>query len=435
MQNGKLKLKEIIWEMVGRCENHCEYCGSKDAWNQKIDEKLIVEVAKKIALYPPEEIDMSGGDPLLVSLDTHKSVTNILGSKGIKCKILANPKSLTKLQVIDSLAIEKLRLYDWIGFSLNEKEDIETVSHMRFNDLIPKSTIITNFNLQNIFIYNDIEEFVKQHNLMWQIQYTMYRNQDEKLALYNNEKAIQVLSEKVSKSWNDGRRILVADNANAGSCGAGINSLGILSDGSVVPCLSMRSWAENINSVVVGKLVDEEWKADDKNYDAFAENPLKFIWEHRFDSQRFGSFKCCKDHCKNVCLEMVECGNTDEPCPQPIEDSDLTRKILYGLPRETFPGSRKVYGVPYNPKKGKKNNLPPTFVYGVPGKNREVIIYSVPGGWDESTYVYATPGDFGSVTSIYSVKSDDPTIITGTSTNSNDLNINNKKDDNEKKDK
>ena len=41
MQKNKLELREIIWEWTGACKNSCTYCGSKEVWNEEIDEDRI----------------------------------------------------------------------------------------------------------------------------------------------------------------------------------------------------------------------------------------------------------------------------------------------------------------------------------------------------------------------------------------------------------
>ena len=41
-----------------------------------------------------------------------------------------------------------------------------------------KITIITNFNVGNLFHYDDIEKVVKNYNLSWMIQYTIYKEKD-----------------------------------------------------------------------------------------------------------------------------------------------------------------------------------------------------------------------------------------------------------------
>jgi len=389
MQNSHLKLQEIIWEITGRCENRCEYCGSKEAWNVPIDTKKIIKIAKNIAKSPPSEIDISGGDPLLVDMETHEIITNILKDKKVKCKILLNPKSLVNKNVVNSNNILKLGLYDWIGISINTQDELALIQHARFVNFLKKSTIISNFNLQNIFLYNEIEEFVKKNNLMWQIQYTMYKDPNDPLALYNNEKALAFFSSQVSNSLANGLRVLIADNANCGSCGAGLNSIGILYNGDVVPCLSMRSWMD-IKDAVVGNILKEDWKENGyvthEKYETYEENPLKYIWKNRFNKYRFESFECCKDKCKNKCVEIKIVGN------KLSEDFDILKKELNKWKKkdEPFvPPRITLYGV-----------CPvPVQVYGVP--------------YPEGTFVYACPGDWKATCPMPSTYQD---ITTKTST-------------------
>lgn len=90
MQIQHLQLKEIIWEITGECKNNCKYCGSKLVRNTRTPENIILKIAEEISKYSPKEIDISGGDPLLVSKETHEVITKLFKSKDIICKILAN---------------------------------------------------------------------------------------------------------------------------------------------------------------------------------------------------------------------------------------------------------------------------------------------------------------------------------------------------------
>jgi organic radical activating enzyme len=371
MQNSHLKLKEIIWEMTGKCNNGCEYCGSKESWNYPVDSEKIIQIAKNIAKFSPEEIDMSGGDPLLVNYETHKIVTEILKDKEVKCKIIINPKSIVNSKSYTNLIIDNiLELYDWIGLSVNTEKELKLLITSFNKDLLKKSTIISNFNLQNIFMYDEIEGFVKENNLTWQIQYTMYKEEDNVSAIYNNSKALNFFSEKISNSISNGIKIVIADNANCGKCSAGMCSIGILHNGYVVPCLSMRSWV-NINDVVVGNILDETDcdYGSDKGYKDYKENPLKYIWQNRLNKYRFESFKCCKDHCKNKYVEI----NENKSTKKQFKTKEMVgQRILYGVFNEVM-----VYGVVY-----------PEYEY--PKKNKDgVFMYAVPGGWGTTTSIYS----------------------------------------------
>jgi MoaA/NifB/PqqE/SkfB family radical SAM enzyme len=385
MQNSHLKLKEIIWEITGRCNNKCEYCGSKESWHVPVDTEKIIKIAQNIAKFPPEEIDMSGGDPLLVNYETHKVVTGILKDKGVKCKIIINPKSIANPKSYTTLIVSNiLELYDWIGLSINTEEELKLLISAFDKSFLKKSTIISNFNLQNIFMYDEIENFVKENDLTWQIQYTMYEDENNISAIYNNPKALNFFSEKIYNSISRGIKIVVADNANCGNCSAGMYSIGILWNGDVVPCLSMRSWL-NVDQVVVGNILDDPDKEKIKG------DPLKYIWQNRFDKYRFESFKCCKDHCKNKCVEINKNKSTKKQSKTWDWEKSGIIRILYGV----FPSENvKVYGV-----------VCPEYEY--PKKNQDGV------------YMYAVPGSWGTTTSVYSVKippssCEDNTNSTGT---------------------
>lgn len=330
MQEPLVKLKEIIWEITDTCWNNCEYCGSKDTLNI-INPSMatICDIARDIAEYPPEAIDISGGDPLRVDLDTHMYVTDILKAKKVKVKILVNPISLTE----DSNS--KLVLYDWIGVSVNTDGELDLLKS-KWKDRIPgyvkaRCTIISNFNLTNFFTYSKIEEFVRANSLSWQIQYTMY-DKPHRDALYSNPEALELFFAKVTNSKNIGTKIIVADNMNSGKCSAGMYSCGILADGSVATCLSVRSWGSKDDRFIVGNLKD---------------NSLKDIWVKGFSDFRCSEFKCCKDICKAPYVPA--------PTITTFPDQRITIK-----PRPWQEPIVMMYAVqeqPYNP------NM--TFVYGV----------------------------------------------------------------------
>jgi MoaA/NifB/PqqE/SkfB family radical SAM enzyme len=283
MQNSKVQLKEIIWEITGRCENHCDYCGSKEGWSKTINIDKIKKIGDEISNYLIDgEVNVSGGDPLLVPFNTHKYIVNSLQSRNNKVKIIVNPKSFLKVKDYQDI----LNLYDVIGVSVNNDEELKLFEAKLF-PLLSKHTVITNFNMLNIWDYDVIEDFVKKHNLTWQIQYTMSNNKKE--TVYNNKTSKRFLFENIQKSLNDSVKIVLADNLNSGECSAGTRSLGILSDGDIVPCLSMRSWCD-VESTFQGNILSES---------------LKDIWEKQFKQYRFCEFECCKDIC-NAPFELIE---------------------------------------------------------------------------------------------------------------------------------
>lgn len=276
MQPAHVKLKEAIWEITDNCKNNCSYCGTKDFLNKHpIDVNQLKDIIDKLAVYPPEELNISGGDPLLVPLEVHQYLAEKLKDK-TKLKIIINPKSLTLPNVN-----EILPLYDWMGISVNTIDELEFLQD-KMKEKPKRSTIITNFSLSTVWNYNRIEEFVTEFEIPWQIQYTMFKDRDTIFSVYNNDEGLEYLFDHIDRSFEKGLNLTISDNMNRGKCSAASYSVGILSTGDVIPCLSMRCW--NMEKVdIFGNLLKDD---------------LKTIWEGgKISKWRCNDFECCKDIC------------------------------------------------------------------------------------------------------------------------------------------
>jgi MoaA/NifB/PqqE/SkfB family radical SAM enzyme len=347
MANAHLDLTDIVWEITGACRNNCSYCGSKANWKAPVDEELIKKISYEIYKFPPIEVNISGGDPLLVSYETHDEIIKLFKQEDIKCKIVVNVKSLINREVNHD-NISKLELYDRIGVSLNTVNEISLFR--KIENILPtdKITIITNFNVVNVFLFEEICKLVKEKNYLWMIQYTIYKTIDKRAVYYSNE-SFNYLKSKVTNALKEGVGIVVADNATSYPCAAGLKSVGILYDGSVVPCLSMRAWCRDIETEVQGNILT---------------NGLKDIWVEGFRKQRFQNFVCCKDYCGRKCLLELE----EEPTTYKLEDlhkiPDLKKELIID---EIFENNKKKI-VP--------DQSPYVTLYGVADRN--MYIYGVP---------------------------------------------------------
>lgn len=327
MQKPHLELQEIIWEITPECHNNCSYCGSKSVANQTAHLPTVLEIAKAIAQYPPKEITISGGDPLLIPYEMHTEIITMFKQKNIETKILFNPKSeIHPIQELPAIP----ELYDWRGISINTADELKKAEACLTDK---RFTVVSNFNTSNIFLFNEIKNLVQRFNLTWQIQLTIYMNEDDERALYNNDEAFKYFNDKIHIAYNEDTKILIADNCNSSTCGAGRRSLGILYDGSVIPCLSFRSWK-----------YDQENK---NNYDLqgnVLKQGLKHIWENGFANYRFSEFECCKDYCKNKVVEQ-QC-SISYYRRKKKDDNDMQQPIF---PQEQWPSPKPsdiiVYGV------------------------------------------------------------------------------------------
>jgi organic radical activating enzyme len=287
----QLKLKEVIWEIIGDCDIHCKYCGSKDVWGKWLPTEDIIKIANNIAKSDVDEINISGGNPLLLPLEMHQELRKIFKDK--KLKIIINPKG------VKSGDTEKLKCYDAIGVSVNSEDELEAVKNLGSSN--KSITIITNFNKSNLYLFGTIHDFIVlnrkiNHAYAWQIQATMYKDDNDK-AVYSSYASFKYLVDKIDNCELYQRGLVVkADNINRGGCGAGLCSCGITWDGYVLPCLSMRSWK---------KYPEEEYQGP-----SLLTEPLSKIWLEAFRDYRFGDFICCKDICKT--FEMYEKLNKEE---------------------------------------------------------------------------------------------------------------------------
>lgn len=366
--NKHLKLKEIIWEVTGKCNNGCAYCGSKQHWKDEIDDEVIVAIATAIAKYPPEQIDVSGGDPFLINSSVHKKITDIFHEAKIIPKILVNPKSLQDSDVVRINEI--ISCYNWVGVSVNTNEELELITKSKhWDNLKDKTTIISNFNVENIFTFDKIKKFVVKNGLAWQIQYTVYSDlADSKLALYNNDDARIHFFEKITQALQENVKVILADTLNNGTCGAGLCSIGILYNGDVVPCLSMRSWKTDMETTrIEGNVL---------------KTPLSEIWEIGFLQQRFHDFKCCKDYCNNKLY-------VDTSAPAPIHWTELP-------PWNDKDVHVTYYAVQIEPKDR-------VFVYGV---SPQITMYAVINPNDR-TIVYGVWSSYSTTTNTINVPEDD----------------------------
>lgn len=321
-----IKLREIIWEVTTKCDKGCDYCGSSDILNsedEKDSDKLLI--AREIADYPPKEVNLSGGEPGLLDTKLLNEIIDILKEAGCIVKVITNGKLFNNH---DNSTIKK---FDAIGLSINSEKDIKEFTNLytsNYYELKP-ITIITNFGTHNIWEFDKIKDFTSRFKC-WQVQLT-----DVKYLLPKD--GIKHLYEKLNNCSN----VVMADNLQYNhDCTAGIYSCGILYNGEVLPCLSMRSWCEDLS------------KKNNKYYSSngnILNNSLKEIWENLFKDRRFGDDNsCCRD-----CVKYPE-----------INESDKNFQI----------NDQIVTISPYECKKYNPSNV---YVYAVPNPNTQICMYAV----------------------------------------------------------
>ena len=336
-----LKLKEIIWEITTKCMNGCEYCGSAHSTSANHPDAVdIFLIAKAIAAYPPESVNISGGDPTLVDVDIHTAIVNIFRKARIQPKIIVNPLSINKVGITQFNNV--IKLYDAVGMSINNEAEYDAFVNNRVNLRTDNITFISNFNKGNLWFFDELFTLAESHNCHWQVMLTMFKTFDP-TSIYESEMAIEAFKNKVHAAQRKYSKVIIADNINTGECTAGINTLGILANGDVIPCLSMRAWTDNLDPFIQGTI-----RATDDGPDS-----LKYIWENAFKGQRFSRFYSCKDHCRLITIGAPP--ELDKVCGDEESIEDVIKKQFPDMPKmPELPEWSKPYP-----------DFPPVMVYGV----------------------------------------------------------------------
>lgn len=309
----KIELKEIIWEFTLACNKNCSYCGSKKALTDISEDAYsnYEMITNRILDYHQQnksalEVNFSGGEPA-TRYESLMTSAIALKNAGIEVKVLTNGL------LFDKLEPKHEDVFSAIGWSINTKEDAQADLHNQKLTPLP-ITIITNFGKHNIWEFETIAEKVKQYKA-WQVQLTI--GGDFMLPTDGIEHLWKKL--EIFSKMNPNIQVIYADNLQVKhECQAGWASMGILADGTCVPCLSMRSWS--------GKL-DKWWKdnADEHSKDAqniwkqhsLQYNSLKDIWQNgaMFQATRFEDCKNCRS-----CFTYPEESKSQNFCPSSLED-------------------------------------------------------------------------------------------------------------------
>lgn len=258
--------KEILWEFTLKCNKNCCYCGSKNLLNKitKDDIKLGSNeyIANQIVKVHPDEVTITGGEPAVEYEELVKCV-KILYDAGIKVKILTNGHLFEKMAGDYEIGDKLDKMVTCYGLSINELSDLESTGAMY--SIKDKTTIITNFGTHNFEHFDKIAKFVMQYNC-WQVQLTI--GNEYQLDLDQ----IEELEEKLKTVETCGLiKIVKADNFTCGKCKAGIYGFSITYDGLIVPCLSYRSWKNDMMVQGTVAEIEEIWK-----------NGFKFNRERKF---------------------------------------------------------------------------------------------------------------------------------------------------------
>ncbi|MCI8410695.1 MAG: radical SAM protein [Lachnospiraceae bacterium] len=337
---SKYHLHTLVWELTMGCNLRCKHCGSscKERLADELTEQEAMNVVNQIITMQPDWITLSGGEPLLRS--DWAEIAKVLKENHIGVRMITNGTLLNK-----SIAKKmKNAGLDLVSISIDGTEDIhdsirgkgifqkvrEAFANMHKEDIIyGVNTTVMKDNIENLEeLY---QELVRLGVHSWQLQpglpegnlsehpdsvldmddikkmvdFSYKKNKEGKIRIFLAE-TIGYYSqmETVSRMMAFNTTVPVVWHG----CNAGIRTLGILHNGDIVGCTSIRK-----RNFVEGNLKERSL------FDIWNDNEA-FKWRRKMTTSDLGS-RCksckyslvCMGGCSNVRLIMNGDLKSDNP--------------------------------------------------------------------------------------------------------------------------
>ncbi len=266
----KYKPMTGVWEITMGCNMRCKHCGSicENPQNDELTTKEALKLCKELGELGFKHITLSGGEP--TTRDDWHIIAKGLKDNGIIPTMITNGWLINE-EIVDkaiksgintvAISIDGLEdTHDFMRKSGSFQRSIKALKLMKDKGMY--SAVVTTVNKQNIDQLEDMKNvFIENGVTTWQLQIGMPMGSlKENCELVLGNDAIDKIIDFGYKSLDDNRiRIHFADcigyfnvkemevrKASSNSdhiwqgCGAGKNSLGILCNGDILGCTSIR---------------------------------------------------------------------------------------------------------------------------------------------------------------------------------------------------
>ena len=340
MLKNVYKIEEIIWETTLGCNLRCIHCGSdcRTHADDELSADEALKVARQIAEVHPRNVSLTGGEPLLRT-DIY-DVIKQLSSDGIEVALITNgtlvtPSTAAMLSKsgvsMVAVSIDGLdKKHDDVRGSGVWEKVTQTLKNLAENT-VPIG-VITTLMKTNIGDLEDIYNYLLEHNVVsWQLQVALPEGRfaNCRHLMPTAEDVKQIIDYSLTKNLEGKMRIYLADTIGYYTtaevlsrmlatnsckpvlfkgCNAGIRSVGILCNGDVVGCTSIRQ-PEYVEGNLRHQTLAEIWN-----------NPKSFAWRRNLKPSDLGS-KCqhcgyvdsCLGGCTNIRLTIGGKINSDNP--------------------------------------------------------------------------------------------------------------------------
>ncbi len=325
------QLTNAVWELTMKCNMRCQHCGSscEDAMPDELTTEEALDFCDDLKELGLTYITLSGGEL------TTRADWNIIASKLVKNEIVTSFITngwLLKDDIIKNakeagintiaISIDGLKdTHDGIRMPGSFERNIKNLKKIKEENMIP--AVITTVQKQNIEELEELYQCLKSVGIMtWQIQIALpMGNFKEQKSEYLQPEDINRIIDFAYSKIDEEMIIDLADcigyyskkdialkkkrfgeNTFWQGCNAGKHSIGILCNGDIVACTSIRG-KEFIEGNIREKKLKDIW--NDKK---------SFLWNRSLTRESLkGNCRECQygDYCLGGCANVRYCMNGD----------------------------------------------------------------------------------------------------------------------------
>lgn len=332
-----------VWEFTLECNLNCSHCGSR-AGKARINELNTQEsyrLCEDLALTNCEMVSLMGGEPFLrkdwylvswcikdLGMDLSYVSNGILIPKNIKDLVKLEPK-------VVGISVDGIReTHDKIRRKGSFDSAIKAIDLLNEHSI--QTTVITTVSKQNFNDLKKLKEILIEKDVNWQIQVAEpFGHFDRNLALDAEEfyaVCLFIVSENITNKYSDMPVVgghcfgyhshLLPKSKRWQGCTAGINTVGITSDGSIVGCLSIGN-----NQYIEGNVRE-------RSFVDIWEDPCSFSYNRNFTTDDLGEncIDCyfgesCKGGCNSMSIHFSGTFHNTPYCLRQIEEQLFEVKV------------------------------------------------------------------------------------------------------------
>ncbi len=325
-----------VWEITLACNMHCKHCGSSagSARERELSTQECYKLCENLADANCQTVSLMGGEPFL--REDWDLIGGCVKDLGMNLAFVSNglliPKVIDKLSCLDvnviGLSLDGTKI---VHDSIRKEGSYDAV--MRAIDLLRQNgiqiTIITTVTKNNFHELPLLKDLLVEKGINWQIQVGSPFGNCERSVIIDEEdyyaSAMFISANQIKNKFAHMPVVgahcygyyshLLPIGQNWTGCTAGISSIGITSDGSIVGCLSM------------GNTEFFEGNIREKSFLEIWEDPRSFSYNRNFTRKDLGSlckdcfkWEKCKGGCNSLSIHLTQHPHNFPFCLKRIEE-------------------------------------------------------------------------------------------------------------------